>query len=164
MKPLPEANAASVDADLLERIARQDRAAFAQLYDRYAGVLFSIALRILNDSREAEAGLREILLTIWDEAKAFDPKRNRPVNWILSLARDKSIERLHELRRSFSFVKAVSAEAGWAARAPANWNDELCPPETRTAISNAVETLPLEQRQAIEMVFLGGVSHDRKAN
>jgi len=160
MKPVQEAVGISVDVDLLERIGRRDRAAFAQLYDRYAGILFSASLRILNDSKEAEETLQEIFLEIWDTAKTFNSKRSKPFNWILSLARAKAIERLRALRRTFSFVKAVSAEASLAARQQGNWNDDLCPPETRTAISNAVETLPLEQRQAIEMAFLGRMTHE----
>src|SRR5262245_6909146 len=163
MKPLPETVSTSVDVDLLERIARRDRAAFAQLYDRYAGILFSTALRILNDAKEAEDVFKEGFLAIWDEAKSFSSKRDKPLHWILSLARAKAIERLHDLRREFSFVKAVSAETSLAARPPVMWNDELCPSETRAAISSAVEILPLEQRQAIEMAFLGGMTHDEIA-
>src|SRR6266849_5364805 len=55
------------DVQLLQRIAGHDRQAFSQFYDRYATVLFSMAIRILNDPEEAADVLQEVFVQVWEK-------------------------------------------------------------------------------------------------
>src|ERR1700722_7175741 len=61
------------DVELLRRIAGGDRSAFSFFYDQYSGLLFSIAVKVLNDSKEAEDVLQEVFIQIWNKADAYDP-------------------------------------------------------------------------------------------
>jgi len=74
------------DERLLERVSQRDRAAFAELYDRYAGVLYSTVLRVLNHPDEAADVLQEVFVQIWDKAPTYDPALGKPFSWALTLA------------------------------------------------------------------------------
>src|SRR5262245_759284 len=151
------------DAQLLQRIAQRDRQAFSQLYDRYSGVLYSITIRILNDPEEASDVLQETFLQIWEKAGSYDPKLGKPFNWALTLTRNKAIDRLRALKRRYSFIEEVTQEFAEDRHARTAWNEEFMTAERATLIRAAVETLPLEQRQAIEMAFLGGMTQNEIA-
>jgi RNA polymerase sigma-70 factor (ECF subfamily) len=150
------------DAQLLRRLAQRDRVALAHLYDRFAGVLYSTALRILNDPQDAAAVLQEVFLQIWDNAAAYDPAQGRPFTWALALARSKAIDRLRALQRRYRFLEEIAQEE--TAAPPRVLRDgEVFTREQTAAIRAAVATLPLEQRQAIEMAFLGGLNQEEIA-
>ena len=58
-------------AQLLRRIAAQDREALAEFYDQVAALLYSTAARILGDAHEAEEVIQDVFVQIWDKAAAF---------------------------------------------------------------------------------------------
>lgn len=146
-------------AQLLRRIATGDRDALAEFYDQTAGALFSLALRILNDPPEAEEVIQDVFVQVWDKAATFDPAIGVPFHWVMSITRNRSIDRLRSRQRR--------------SRVMTNWEDagELDPPveavSGRTslaedelgAIRSAVVQLPKDQRQAIEMAFFSGMTH-----
>src|SRR6266571_3311106 len=86
------------DAQLLERVAQRDRHAFSQLYDRYSAILYSTILRVLNSPEEACDVLQEVFLQIWDKAGTYDAALGKPFCWVLTLARNRAIDRLRSLR------------------------------------------------------------------
>jgi len=73
--------------ELLKRTASGDQAAFNALYDRSAGRLFAVCLRIARHRRLAEELLREIYVLIWERAREFDPARGRALAWMTAIAR-----------------------------------------------------------------------------
>jgi RNA polymerase sigma-70 factor (ECF subfamily) len=154
----------SDDTLLLERISRRDRAAFAELYDRYAGVLYSTVLRVLNHPDEAADVLQEVFVQIWDKAPTYNPALGKPFSWALTLARHKAIDRLRSLRRRYNFIEEITHEMSSTSLAEVGERrDEVFSQEQVQLIRSAVATLPLEQRQAIEMAFLGGLTQHEVA-
>ena len=150
------------DAELLRRVAGRDRPAFSQLYDRYAGVLYSTILRILNNHEEASDVLQEVFLQIWDKAPAYDPALGKPFNWALTMTRNKAIDRLRSLQRRYSFLDKFTVEMeGGCDNSPGP--GDAFTPDQAALIRAAVTTLPLEQREAIEMAFLGGLTQNEIA-
>lgn len=158
LKSDTESAAALEDAVLLRRIARQDRAAFAQLYDRLSGVLYSTALRILNDAKEAEDVIQDVFLLIWDRAAAYDPSLGRPFNWALTLTRNRAIDRLRSLKRRYEFIAEATETATATTFYGTDGGQEVYQREKTAHVRRALEELPLEQRQALEMAFLGGMT------
>jgi len=152
------------DAQLLQRIGRRDRQAFSRLYDRYAGLLYSTIFRVLNSPDESADVLQDVFLQIWDKAGSYDPALGRPFNWALTLARHRAIDRLRSLRRRYSFIEEITHEMEEPNPRFAVGPDEVFSQEQATRIRSAVATLPLEQRQAIEMAFLGGLTHNEIAS
>ena len=146
-------------AELLRRIATQDREALARFYDETSGVLFSTAMRMLGDVPEAEEVIQDVFLQIWNKAATFDGAVGVPFQWALGITRNRCIDRLRVRKRKSlllgELAEAASAEA--AVDAPAG-QDRLGRDEV-AAVRSAVQSLPSEQRQAIEMAFFGGMTH-----
>src|SRR5262245_31652155 len=72
------------DIELLACIARADTVAFAEFYDRHSTLLYSLALRILNDEHEAEEALQEAALLIWERAPLYDAALGQPLSWAVA--------------------------------------------------------------------------------
>jgi RNA polymerase sigma-70 factor (ECF subfamily) len=151
------------DAHLLRRVGQRDREAFSLLYDRYSGILYSTILRVLNNPDEAADVLQETFVQIWEKASAYDPELGKPFSWAITLARHKAIDRLRALQRRYNFIEEITNEAEDDPPALAAGADEVFTQEQAAHIRGAVATLPLEQRQAIELAFLGGLTHDEIA-
>lgn len=132
----------------------------SQFYDRYAAVLYATATRILRTPAEAAQVLEEVFLQIWDQAGAYDPNRGKPFHWVLTLTRQKAIARLRAQKRRYSFVEEVNQEtAATVSERPARETE--FPGRAQSArIHAAVESLPLEQRQSLELAFLGGLTEN----
>lgn len=149
-------------AQLLRRIAAADRDALGEFYDQTARPLFSVAVRMLGNTQEAEEVIQDVFVQIWTKAQTFDPAIGVPFHWAMSIARNRCIDRLRtRQRRSRVLVEmkdGVEAEpATGPAEDPPLSGDEL------DAVRSAVVTLPKDQRQAIEMAFFGGLTHQEIA-
>jgi RNA polymerase sigma-70 factor (ECF subfamily) len=147
------------DADLLERIADRDRQAFGQFYERYSTVLYSMAVRILIDAEEAADVLQEVFVQIWEKTGAYNPNLGKPFSWVLTLTRNRAIDRLRARKRRYRFVEEMTQELDNTNHKNHDHHDQLISQEEATLIRSAMATLPLEQRQAIELAFLGGLTH-----
>ena len=79
---------------LLERIAQQDAQALKALYDECAGKLYGLALRVVTQREFAEDVLQEVYITVWSKADRFDASRASPITWLVTIARNRSIDRV----------------------------------------------------------------------
>lgn len=80
--------------ELLARVAAGDRAAFEDIYRRTSAKLFGVCLRILLDRHEAEDALQTAYLSVWRNASRFEAARGTPMTWLITLARNRAIDRL----------------------------------------------------------------------
>ncbi|MBV9463643.1 MAG: sigma-70 family RNA polymerase sigma factor [Verrucomicrobiae bacterium] len=150
------------EIDWLRRIARRDEEALGLLYDRFAGPLFSVACRILNDDRDAEDVVQEVFVKVWNSADRYRPERGKPFTWLAFLARNRAIDRLRSRKVR---VRALDeAREDWLANQGADeptqtagWN------ETAERVRSALAELPSEQKQALELAFFGGLTQSEIA-
>ena len=148
-------------AHLLRRIAAQDSAALAEFYDQTAASLFSFALRMLNDSHEAEEVIQDVFVQIWNRAPSFDPAIGLAFQWAIGIVRNRCIDRLRSRKRRSRIIvdtggidpDATPQVEHQTPVAPSLVQDEL------DAVRAALGVLPGDQKQAIEMAFFGGLSH-----
>ncbi len=149
---------------LLKAIGSRDRDSFAKLYDRYSAILFSIALRVLNDTELAEDALQDVFFQIWEKAPTYDPRRGKPLTWAVTLTRNKAIDRLRSVQRRYRLYDEAREEAKTTA-ASADYESarSLEHLEKNEMIRNAVKQLSKEQRQAIEMAFFSGLTQNEVA-
>jgi len=149
---------------LLRQIAAQDREAIAEFYDQTAPALYSLAWRMLGDAQDAEEVVQDVFLQIWNKARTFDPAIGQPFHWAMSIARNRCIDRLRARQRRFKVL--VDRADGVEIDAPAESASEgpLLADHELEAVRCAVGLLAKSQRQAIEMAFFGGLTHQEIAD
>jgi RNA polymerase sigma-70 factor (ECF subfamily) len=153
----PEALQGLADADLVARLASGSQDALAELYDRYGGLAYAVALRVLGDPGRAEDAVQEAFLKIWNHAASFDVSRGSLRTWLLASVRNRSIDYLrgrgaHE-RQELELQPAIT-EAGLRDDP---WREVSLSLE-RSAVREAMGSLPVEQRQAVELAYFAGYS------
>jgi RNA polymerase sigma-70 factor, ECF subfamily len=149
----------AAQARLLERIAAGEQEALGEFYDQTAAPLFSLAVRILGDAGEAEEALQDVFVQIWEKAATFDPELGEPFHWALSITRHRAIDRLRGRQRRARLVDELQ-NAVLADPMPDGGPDQSAVgTEENAAVRRALEGLPQDQRQAIEMAFFGGLTH-----
>src|SRR5580658_4774259 len=151
------------DVELLRRIADGDRSAFSDFYDQYSGLLFSIAVKVLNDSKEAEDVLQEVFMQIWNKADAYDQLLGKPASWAVTLTRNKAIDRVRASQRRSRLLEQAAVEAGFLPDDSPSANEKLHGRETAEMIRSVVTALPSDQRRAIELAFFSGLTQDEIA-
>jgi RNA polymerase sigma-70 factor (ECF subfamily) len=149
----PEPLETDRDVELLQRVARQDRDAFAEFYDRHSTLLFSVACKILNDQTDAEDVVQETFVHIWEKAPNFDPNLGKASSWAATMARNKAIDRIRAAQRRTRLAEEAGSEMAIANESDATVNDAVHGHDKAKLIQTAIVTLPAEQRQAIELAF-----------
>jgi RNA polymerase sigma-70 factor (ECF subfamily) len=147
------------DAALIERIRTGERAAFMAFYDRFSGLLFSMAARVLGDRKEAEDVLQEIMLVIWKKSGEYDPELGTVSSWAVALTRNKALDRLRARIRRLRLIEEVAllAEEPEPGSAP-TVNEVIHGRERADLLHTAMKDLPKDQRVAIELAFFTGLS------
>ena len=151
------------DAALLEGVARGDERAFAEVYDRYSPILFGLLLRILHSRAEAEDVLQEVFLQVWQQARAFDAARGRPFTWLVTLARSRAIDRLRATDARQRAAERSAAEGAGVEGPPPTADDDAERSEQGEVVRRALAELPAEQRRALLLAYLGGLSQSEIA-
>ena len=138
------------DAELVARAAAGHADSIGVLFDRHAGRMKSLALRILRAGDEAEDVVQEVFVQAWRQADRFDVRRGNVLAWLSIMTRSRSLDRWRRrtTRRESGVSEAHELEAprpvdnvaeGWAAR-------------------TALAELPEEQRQLLELAYWEGLS------
>ena len=144
------------DDELLRRIGTKDAAAFGLIYDRYSPLLLALSRKILNDPREAEDSLQEAFVCIWQRAQSYDSTLGAPFHWLLTIARNKAIERARSRGRYQRLVDEMGQRPPECKPVPPSGLYEATQSESITRMRAALESLSAEQREAIELAFLEG--------
>ncbi|CAN5493212.1 sigma-70 family RNA polymerase sigma factor [soil metagenome] len=162
MNPAPTQPPA-IDADVLRQVARGDTRAFERLYDAFSGILFSVALRMLERPEDAEELLQEVFTKIWQEAHHYDPKRGAPLAWAITITRHKAIDRIRSLSRRLKLNDEAGQEESvtpTTVQPPAKQTELR---ESATAVRVSLSHLPPDVRETIELAYFGGFSHSQIA-
>lgn len=140
---------------LVQRIAQGDRRSFEAFYDRFAGVLFSTAYRVLNNQEAAEDVLQDVFIQIWEKAPLYDASRGKPISWAVTLTRNKAIDRLRSTQRRNRLQEDVQHESETFEQFDSRTSfDAVASGETGKMVREAIQTLTKDQREAIELAFL----------
>ncbi len=145
------------DVDLVQAMAAGDRDAFAELYDRYAHRVFALILRWVNSRADAEDVLQETFWQIWTQASRYDPTRAPPTGWVFLIARSRALDVLRR-RRPETGTAAVQTPVAVSNPSLAAECDE-----SAERVNGALRTLPAEQRSAVCLAFLDGLTHEQVA-
>lgn len=152
-----------LDANLLLRTAAGDEAAFALLYDRFSPGLYSLVLRMVRDEREAEDVLQDGFSHIWRRAATYDPARSSAFTWAVMVLRNKAIDRLRVRQRVERTVEKATAEFRHFPEADETAALEPLLREQRALVRSALTQIPDDQKEAVELAFFGGFTHEQIA-
>jgi RNA polymerase sigma-70 factor, ECF subfamily len=147
------------DADrrVVTRMARGDSSAVAELYDRHARALYSLALRMLSDAADAEDVVQDVFTQAWRQAGRYDPTRAPVIGWLLVITRARALDRLRARRARIApapldVVTIDPVDPGPGQELQAIGNEEAA------RLRQALEALPEGQREAIELAYYRGLS------
>lgn len=159
--PPPEPDEAAVtDEALMEGIQQRDPAALASLYDRYSGILKALIMRIIHNESEADDLLQEIYMEIWNHAQNFSATKGKPLGWMVTLTRRRSIDRL---RKRQAYSRAEERLQLETEQQPEAWvhnttEEDIFMADTRKVLDAVINNLPPAQKEAIEYAFFKGMS------
>jgi RNA polymerase sigma factor (sigma-70 family) len=142
---------------LIDRIVQKDRQALSSLYDRYARVIYSVAYRSLGSVEESEEVVMDVFAKIWATADRYNADKARVDTWIFMMTRSRVLDRLRSKQRQAKLAAAI--EVGDLPITTPDRSLDLEISEQRTQILAALATLPLEQRQVLELAYYSGLSH-----
>ena len=148
---------------LLRRIAAQDRHALGEFYDQTAGSLYSVAFRILGNAQDAEEVIQDVFVQIWTKASTFNPEIGQAFHWVLSMMRNRCIDRLRARQRRSKVLVDLGEDSNLDETTEAASKDARFTENEWAAIRSSVATLPKDQRLAIEMAFFAGLTHQEIA-
>jgi RNA polymerase sigma-70 factor (ECF subfamily) len=145
------------DSALVERIMVADEGALAALYDRYAGMLYAMLVRILKDTSAAEEVLQDLFLQLWRGAARFDASRGSLVGWLLVIGRNRALSRLRgrDRREIQDDPEGFSIES---VPSPGNLENEAARAQLMERLRGAMAALPAEQREAVELAYFEGMT------
>ena len=169
------------DATLMAGILAGDQSALGVLYDRHADAVFRLSYRLLGDRGLAEEVLQETILAVWNRAELYDPRIASLPAWLMTIARNRSVDRLRARGRRPALL-SLSAAGGSAGSDGAALDAALAggrlvaaapmPPEPeavvdaagiRETVLAALAGLPADERRAIELAYYGELSQSEIA-
>jgi len=153
----------AADATLLAAMRDGNEAALALLYDRYATPIYALAFRITGDRQAAQEVLQDTFLRAWNHAATFDTAQGTCSAWLFTIARRRALDILRSRQRRVS-----TATTGHFVSDGGSVPDPSQPDESNRIVlaetmTQALAQLPRIQRQAIELAYFGGLSHQQIA-
>ena len=149
-------------AELITRVAAQDRAAFRALYGQTSAKLMGVLLRILGTRSEAEDALQEVFTRVWLRAGRFDATKGRGMTWLIAIARNHAIDRLRSrppmAQTTASDEDDTDPLDRVADTAPTAETRLIATGEARR-IADCFDTLEPDRADAVRGAYLGGLSY-----
>jgi len=154
---------ALADEDLMQLVRRGKASAFEVVYERHASAAFSLAYRIVGTRNGAEDVSQEAFLNIWRSGARYDRGRGSVRTWVLGIVHHRAID---HLRRATVHDKRRASDEGLEERfeAPERTDSEVARRDEARTVRKAMEELPAEQSQVIELAYFGGFTHTEIAD
>jgi len=148
---------AARDAAIVARMAAGDEAALGELYDRSVDAVIALVARIVRDVPEAEEVVEVVFWQAWQQAGRFTADRGTVGAWLLAMARSRSLDRLRSLRRRRD---EQPADESIFERQPAAGDplSNLDASDRAAQVIGALQRLPVEQREVLELAYFEGLS------
>ena len=155
----PSCSRRSSDAELIQALKGERFNALGELYDRYASLVYSLALRILANPNDAEDLTQEVFIILGD---AYNPHRGSLSNFLATLTRSRAIDRLRSRSNRHKILtrwqKTITPDV--LASTPF---EQASMAERREKVQQALADLPEKYRQVLELSYYQGRSHSEIA-
>jgi len=147
---------------LIRNSARGDQSALGELYDATSRLVFGLVLRIVGDRASAEEVLLDVYTQAWRQAANYDEARGAPLAWLMTIARSRAIDRIRSSKHDQQ-KDPLDAVAELSDREPSP-EQATVDSERRRLVRAALDTLPAEQREVVELAYYSGLSHSEIAS
>jgi RNA polymerase sigma-70 factor (ECF subfamily) len=146
------------DEDVMQLVRRGDARAFEIIYERHSSAAFSLAYRMMGTRSGAEDVLQEAFLSAWRSGERYDRSRGSVRTWLLGIVHHRAID---ALRRATVHDRRRSGDEGIEERFEARERTdvEAARREEASSVRSALDTLPADQHQVIELAYFGGFTH-----
>ncbi|HEV2486338.1 MAG TPA: sigma-70 family RNA polymerase sigma factor [Terracidiphilus sp.] len=144
------------DARLLDRVRAGDQQAMTDIFDRYGRMVYSVALRVLEDPGHAEDVMQEVLFKVWREPHTFLEGRGSLGAWLAVMARNRAIDALRRRRPTETVDDVVLVSK-------TNLASEIEQSSMIEKVRGVLKGLPLEQQTSMELAYFEGLSHSEIA-
>ncbi|MEP6668573.1 MAG: sigma-70 family RNA polymerase sigma factor [Chthoniobacter sp.] len=147
------AQGAFSDEELMKMIQARSADGLGLLNDRYALLIKSISMQILHNDADTEDLLQDVLLEIWNRAASYDSQKGKPLGWIVTLTRRRSIDRL---RRRDTYVRVENRLTEELKAGAEHWShvyEDMALHDMGKYLNRALAGLPKAQRNALKMAY-----------
>ena len=144
---------------LVDRVKNGEQSAFAELYDKYAGAIYGVTLKIVRSEEAAEDVLQDAFVKIWKNIHAYDSTRGTIFTWMLNVARNTAIDRLRKMK---NLDKAkIQTQEQHVNNPDGNRSSQ----NTNTiGLIDEVEKLKPEHRILVEYIYFNGYTQQEVAD
>jgi RNA polymerase sigma-70 factor, ECF subfamily len=149
-----ESTSQESDAAILRQIVGRDPHGVELLYERYSGIAFALAYRLLGERGAAEDVVQEAFLNVWRQGATYDTRRGTVRTWLLTIIHHRAID-LMRSARSKSSADTVIDDAMPLPAKEDTWTEVVQGLE-HERVQQAMATLPPEQRQVVDLAYYGG--------
>ena len=147
-------------AELIRRMSDGDQSALSEFYDQSSRLVFGMVMRVVNDRGAAEEITLDAFHQVWRQARNFDPDRGRPSSWLLTIARNRAIDRLRSTRWNRQEQTPLEEVMPILAETDTPEHSAFAG-EQQKLIRIALAQLNADQRQLIEIAFFAGLTHQQ---
>jgi len=132
--------------------------AFEVIFDRHSQAAFSLAYRMCGRRAMAEDVVQEAFMSLWRSGARYDRRRGSVRSWVLGVVHNRAID---AFRRGLVRDSRNVSDEGIADRLPAaeQTDVEVARRDEARTVRVALDELPAEQRQVIELAYFGGFTH-----
>jgi RNA polymerase sigma factor (sigma-70 family) len=140
------------ELELVSLLKSRDRQAYSYLYDNYAGALYGLIMKVLNNEETAKDVLQEVFVKIWRSIDSYDAEKGRLYTWMLNIARNSAIDVLRSLR--FNQEKKTSGLEHDVYNNESNLSNVI--KTDQMGLKKLVNDLKDEHREIIDLAYFKG--------
>jgi RNA polymerase sigma-70 factor, ECF subfamily len=144
------------DFQVVVALQKGDNTALGIVYDRYGTAVYRLALRMLSNPAEAEDLTQEVFLAFWRGVEKYDPQRGTLLVFLLTITRSRSLNRLKQQNSQQNLQQRFGHHLPTAPSQPGM--ESVALNELSDRMSNALQQLPIAQKQVLEMAYYEGKS------
>jgi RNA polymerase sigma-70 factor, ECF subfamily len=156
---------ASDDTALIVAIAAGNSTALEELYDRYSAIIFRMAMRILKNREQSEEVVQEVFWRVWRRSASFDVERGRVAQWLFGITHNLCIDEVRRMRARPNpmYEQVDNPVIRQLVDEQVDVPGSALASEQRQVLSEVMGHLPTSQREAVELMYFGGLSHQEIA-
>ena len=155
----PATGQPDADGTLVARIVAGDDRALGLVYDRYGSLVYGLARRVTSSTAAAEEITQEVFVQFWEHADRFDAAKGSLRAFLGAITHRRSVDWVRsEARRREREARTSQDAATGTVATVVDITTELGAQDTAARVRAAVETLPLEQREAVVLAYFGGLT------